>query len=347
MVVRNIAVFTGGAVIGAVAMTTYFKSKETPKPVAVTAQSQLPPVPTTPVPTPTPTPTLPQVPSKPAITPPPVVARPPPTSVGNPRKIMPHGFPGPLNDVFMREGYVASYNRQFRHPNWVAEHITVESLKPGEGVGRGNSTFKEDDTVPDLYKAKLSDYFRSGYDRGHMVPAADCKNSQTAMDETFYLSNIAPQVGEGFNRDYWAHFENFCRVLAKRYPDVYVITGPLYLPYQDPTDNKYYIKHEVIGNPPNIGVPTHFYKVILTDRGNGDMSVGAFVLPNNVIRNDVPLTAFQVPVEAVEKASGLKFFETLERRALKNLCKDTDCKIMPHPKSLKGNNQNQKALPAH
>ena len=42
--------------------------------------------------------------------------------------------------------------------------------------------------------------FRSGYDRGHMVPAADAKISQQAMDETFYLSNIAPQVGDGFNR---------------------------------------------------------------------------------------------------------------------------------------------------
>lgn len=55
--------------------------------------------------------------------------------------------------------------------------------------------------MPDLYKAKLSDYLRSGYDRGHMVPAADCKNSQSAMDETFFLSNIAPQIGDGFNRD--------------------------------------------------------------------------------------------------------------------------------------------------
>lgn len=111
-------------------------------------------------------------------------------------------------------------------------------------------------------------------------------------------------------------------------------------------DNKFYVKHEVIGNPPNIAVPTHFYKVILTDRGNGDMSVGAFVLPNNTIQNEVPLTAFQVPVEAVEKASGLKFFEALERKALKNLCRVSECRIMPHPKSLKDRNRGQKSLPA-
>ncbi|KAF9955339.1 nuclease [Mortierella alpina] len=333
MVVRNIAIFTGGAVLGAVAMTTYFKSKDdTRRMVPTSAPAGAPAS----VPTQTP----PQVPARTGPPPPPVPRPSPNTSVANARTIMPHGFPGPVNDIFAREGY-----RQFRHPNWVAEHLTVESLKPGEGVGRGN-VFKEDETVPELYKAKLTDYVRSGYDRGHMAPAADCKSTQNAMDETFYLSNIAPQVGEGFNRDYWAHFENFCRVLTKRYQDVYVITGPLYLPYQDPTDNKFYVKHEVIGNPPNIGVPTHFYKVILTDKGNGDMAVGAFVLPNNTIQNQVPLTAFQVPVEAVEKASGLKFFETLERKALKNLCRDTDCTVIPHPKSLKANNdkKNMKAL---
>ncbi|KAG0355420.1 nuclease [Podila minutissima] len=342
MVVRNIAIFTGGAVIGAVAVGTYFKSKQdTVKAVAVPGAVAPAPTPA-PVPVPIPTPQQPQVPARPS--PPPVVSQPPATAIGSPRKIMPHGFPGPVNDFFAREGYAASYNRQFRHPNWVAEHLTTESLKDTEGVNRGKSTFKEDPTVPDLYKAKLSDYLRSGYDRGHMVPAADCKFSQNAMDETFYLSNIAPQVGDGFNRDYWAHFENFCRKLTNKYQDVYVITGPLYLPYQDPVDKKYYIKHEVIGNPPNIGVPTHFYKIILTDRGNGDMAMGAFVLPNNVIQNEVPLTAFQVPIEAVEKASGLKFFEMLERKALKNLCKDTECKTMPHPKSLK--DSKMKALPA-
>ena len=58
----------------------------------------------------------------------------------------------------------------------------------------------EDESIPGMFRAKLQDYFRSGYDRGHMVPAADAKSSQDAMDETFLLSNIAPQVGVGFNR---------------------------------------------------------------------------------------------------------------------------------------------------
>lgn len=59
---------------------------------------------------------------------------------------------------------------------------------------------------------KLTEDFRSGYDRGHMVPAADAKISQGAMDETFFLSNVAPQVGDGFNRHCTSLFarERFC-----------------------------------------------------------------------------------------------------------------------------------------
>ena len=61
--------------------------------------------------------------------------------------------------------------------------------------------FAEDTTVPVGFRARLADYFRSGFDRGHMAPAADAKFSQAAMNETFILTNISPQVGKGFNRD--------------------------------------------------------------------------------------------------------------------------------------------------
>lgn len=95
MVVRNIAVFTGGAVIGAVAMGTYFKSKQDAvKAVAVPGAVTPAPTPAS-VPVPVPTPQQPQVPARPS--PPPVVSQPPGTAVGNPRKIMPHGFPGTYN----------------------------------------------------------------------------------------------------------------------------------------------------------------------------------------------------------------------------------------------------------
>lgn len=149
------------------------------------------------------------------------------------------------------------------------------------------------------------------------------------MDETFYLTNMAPQVGSGFNRDYWAHFEDFCRRLTTHYPSVRIITGPLYLPRLHP-DNKWRISYEVVGNPPNIAVPTHFYKIIVAEDGkaDGSVAVGAFVLPNAVISNSTRLTEFEVPLEVIERASGLEFLRMLPEGRRKGLCKEVECSLI-------------------
>lgn len=127
------------------------------------------------------------------------------------------------------------------------------------------------------------------------------------MDETFLLTNIAPQVGDGFNRHYWAYFEDFSRRLTSSFTDVYVFTIPLYLPSKSPVDGKWRVNYEVIGNPPSISVPTHFSKVILTSRPpKGDdpntstrreISMAGFVLPNAVIPDEASLESFLVPGE--------------------------------------------------
>ncbi|CAO3659574.1 unnamed protein product [Rhizopus stolonifer] len=259
------------------------------------------------------------------------------------KNILPFGFPGPVNDLVYRNAYVTSHNRRDRNPNWVAEHLTAESLKRGSDVDRQKSAFKEDDHIPPQFRAKLADYFKSGFDRGHMVPAADVKNSQVSMDETFYLTNISPQVGEGFNRNYWAHLEHFCRQLTQKFSDVYVFTGPLYLPHQE-ADGKFYVKYQMIGNPPNVAVPTHFYKVIMTHH-NGKYSVGAFVLPNQPIPDKTPLEAFKVPLDAVERGTGLVFFERMgeAKNGLPDLCRETECKLVIRT----FNDAKKKALPSH
>ncbi|KAK3375249.1 DNA/RNA non-specific endonuclease [Podospora didyma] len=249
----------------------------------------------------------------------------------NPAGLFEYGFPGPVSDIASRQALISSFDRRLRNPQWVVEHITPASLAARDG-DRKNSAFREDDMVPDKFRAKLKDYFRSGYDRGHQVPAADCKWSQQAMDDTFYLTNMCPQVGEGFNRDYWAHFEDFCRRLTNTYPSVRIVTGPLYLPRRDPQDNKFYVRYEVIGNPPNVAVPTHFYKVIFAEdaksAAGGPVAIGAFVLPNAPIPNEKPITDFEVPVEAVERASGLEFATKLPVQRRKRLCADTTCSLV-------------------
>jgi endonuclease G, mitochondrial len=148
------------------------------------------------------------------------------------------------------------------------------------------------------------------------------------MNETFFLSNMCPQVGSGFNRDYWAHFEDFCRRLTHKYPSVRIVTGPLYLPSLHP-DGKWRVSYEVVGNPPNVAVPTHFFKVIVAEDGQvgGNVAVGAFVLPNAVIHNDTKLTEFLVPMGFVERASGLEFLSKLPDNRKKDLCKEIECSI--------------------
>lgn len=246
----------------------------------------------------------------------------------DPSGIFQYGFPGPVNDLRPAASLTSSFDRRTRNPHWVAEHITPESLA-SNNADRKHSVFVEDVAIPEMFRAKLKDYFRSGYDRGHQVPAADAKWSQEAMDDTFALSNMCPQVGDGFNRDYWAHFEDFGRRLTKHYPSVRIVTGPLYLPKKD-DDGKWRVSYEVIGSPPNVAVPTHFYKVIFAEDGQqgGKVALGAFVLPNAKIANNKPLTDFEVPLSIVERASGLEFASKLEPARRKSLCQEVNCSLI-------------------
>ncbi|BGP58667.1 hypothetical protein JCM8202_006357 [Rhodotorula sphaerocarpa] len=272
-----------------------------------------------------------------------------PSEVRN--RVIQGGSIGPVSDLLVRTAYTAAYDRRNRIPAWTAEHLTSASLKSGGG-DRQTAIFREDQDVPEAFQAKLLDYFRSGYDRGHMVPAADAKQSQQAMSETFLLSNIAPQVGEGFNRHYWAYLEAFCRDLTKSFEDVYVFTVPLFLPKRDGRDGKWKVTYEMIapqGGAPNVAVPTHFAKVLIASRppkhpsralvpskqhpgvfADGKEWVqGAFVLPNEAIADETRLEQFVVPVEAVERSAGLSLLpEALKTGNVKHLCQATRCEVV-------------------
>lgn len=261
-----------------------------------------------------------------------------------PKELFKYGFPGPIHDIEDRYQYISCYNRQTRNPYWVLEHITPESLALRNG-DRKNSFFKENERIPEIFRAKLKDYFGSGYDRGHQVPAADAKFSQNSMDQTFYLTNISPQVGVGFNRDYWSHFEYFCRQLTQKYNNVRIMTGPLFLPKKDEKDGKFRVTYEVIGNPPNVSVPTHFFKLIVAENPKQNptsdkVSVAAFVLPNEPISNETKITDFEVPVNALERSTGLELLKNLPKNKTVPLCKEVKCQLV-----IREFNNSVKSLP--
>lgn len=116
--------------------------------------------------------------------------------------------------------------------------------------------------IPKEFRASLSDYSKSGYDRGHLSPAADFASAQEYRD-SFLLTNVSPQVGRGLNSLYWREFERFVRSLVWKFDRVHVVTGPLFLPSKMP-DERHTTSYQVIGDPPTIPVPTHFFKGILS-----------------------------------------------------------------------------------
>jgi endonuclease G, mitochondrial len=125
-----------------------------------------------------------------------------------------------------------------------------------------------------------------------MAAAGNHKFSQACCDQTFFLTNMAPQVGKGFNRDTWNRLERHVRKLVKVYPNVYICTGPLYLPKRE-TNGKNYIKYEVIGTN-HVAVPTHFYKIIVGETASGKYEMESYVMPNQVIDDETPIKLFQV-----------------------------------------------------
>ncbi|KAL3280162.1 hypothetical protein HHI36_017662 [Cryptolaemus montrouzieri] len=228
-------------------------------------------------------------------------------------QIMKYGFPS-LDNIRSFEDYVLSYDRRNRVANWVFEHLTAEKVKHNPEVTRATCEFKPDESIHTFFRSQNSDYKKSGFDRGHLAAAGNHKSHQKHIEETFFLSNIAPQVAVGFNRDYWNSLEKYVRNLTKVYRNVYCCTGPLYLP-QINSDGKKYVKYQVIGEN-NVAVPTHFYKIVVGESEDGKLDMEAYCLPNTVISADTPLTSFRVPPESIERAAGLLFFDNLSRSKL-------------------------------
>ncbi|XP_015599283.1 nuclease C1 [Cephus cinctus] len=231
-------------------------------------------------------------------------------------QIMKYGFPG-LDNVRSYDNFVLSYDRRNRVAHWVFEHLTKETLKPNDSIDRSKCEFKPDTSIHPFFRADNSDYKGSGYDRGHLAAAGNHKVDQKHIEQTFFLSNIAPQVGVGFNRHSWNRLEKYVRKLTHVYKDVYVCTGPLYLPKKD-ADGKKYVRYEVIGAN-HVAVPTHFYKIVVGETDDSKYEMEAFVMPNAPIDENTPLTNFRVPPETVERAAGLLFFDKLSREKLSKI----------------------------
>ena len=195
-----------------------------------------------------------------------------------------------------RNAYSLIYDGQHKQPRWVHEQI-FSSRIDGK-ADRGKYDFKEDALIPALIRATKDDYLRSGFDRGHMCPAGDAKFSETAMEETFFLSNISPQYPQ-LNRGCWAQLEKHIRNLAAKHDAIHVFTGPLFLSRLE-ADGKRYVKYEVIGKT-EIAVPTHYFKIVFNQ---SNQHIESYIVPNEPIAKNESLESFKTTLEKVERAAG-------------------------------------------
>lgn len=207
---------------------------------------------------------------------------------------------GTPEQILKRTGYVASYNKTTLLPNWVAWHLTAERTEGS--AKRSGVDFAEDTEVPEP-RATDWDYYNSGYDRGHMCPAADNKWSKKAMEESFLFTNMCPQNGN-LNRGDWNEMEMACRKWAKKYGDLYIVCGPIL----------YKGKHKTIGKN-KVVVPEAFFKVVLRT-GDDPQAIG-FIYKNT--SGNRPKDSYVNTVDEVERITGIDFFPSLPDNVEKNV----------------------------
>ena len=208
--------------------------------------------------------------------------------------------------LIRHKAYSLVYDTGHRLSKWVAYSL---SDKHTDGPYKRGNIFMVDPDLA-LYTDNSEDYRGSGYDRGHLAPAADMKWSEMAMVESFYYSNMAPQL-PAFNRGIWSRLETQVREWANKEHLLYIVSGPIL----KPSLNR-------IGKN-KIAVPKFFYKALLA-YDPPHMKGIAFLLENEESRSD--LEHYSLSIDSLEHLTGLDFFPLLpdnqEKDIEEKLCKE-------------------------
>ena len=193
--------------------------------------------------------------------------------------------------IIRHTGYTVSYNKELKLPNWVSYELTREETK---GKEKRNNRFIADPLVKGII-ATNADYARSGYDKGHMAPAADMKWSPQAMKESFYFSNMCPQHPQ-LNRRGWKNLEEKIRDWAIADSAIIIICGPI-ITKQPKTIGKN-----------KVAVPQQYFKVILSPFVRPMRAIG-FLFNNRQALE--PLSTYAVTVDSIERLTNMDFFASL------------------------------------
>lgn len=212
------------------------------------------------------------------------------SNITNLDSMQPIGIAGDI--VVKHKAFIIAYDEETEQAEWVLHRLTDTYIY--QGKARRTDDFRQDELIT-TGSASLDDYYRSGYDRGHLAPAADFKWDDDAMSESFLMSNMSPQL-PGFNRGVWKELEELTRDWAVQEKDMYIVTGPVF------KDSFRYI------GPNEVAIPDYYFKVIMDVSPPSYKAIG-FILPHE--KSNMPLIHFAVSVDSVESFTGINFFPAL------------------------------------
>ena len=204
--------------------------------------------------------------------------------------------------------YSLKYSEQHEQAVWVAYSLTSNQIE--KNVERSNK-FRTD---PKIFteSANDNDYYKSGYDRGHLAPSRDMSFDSVAQAESFYYSNMSPQTAS-FNRGIWSRLESSVRAWTAEFDTIYVVTGPVL------KDNLKYIGEN------KVSVPEYFYKAILVYTNRTQNAIG-FVIPNIEHTNN-NFYEYSVTIDSIEELTGLDLFPLLPDKIEKQIESTMNIKI--------------------
>lgn len=208
--------------------------------------------------------------------------------------------------IVKHQYYTLSYNESHEQAEWVAYELKKDYIK--------NNNYKRpffiEDNKVNTGSADWRNYKNSNYDKGHLCPAGDMEFTLDAYNETFFTSNISPQV-RNFNNGVWNRLEQKVRYWAVKYDGIYVITGGV-------------LESSLMAiGKEKVSVPKFFYKILL-DNSGGNLKMIGFLIPNS--ESDKPLYSFVVSVDHIEKLTGINFFPKLNDNIENQLEKRNDYK---------------------
>ena len=216
--------------------------------------------------------------------------------------------------------YALEWADDKKHAAWVAYSFDEETCK--KNVNRTNA-WMPDPQLPDGMSPDDNDHRSDGFDRGHLCASEDRVYSKSANEQTFYYSNISPQM-TSFNGGYWVTFEKIIQDWARsgRYQKLYIAKGGTLnqlltnytgtRPAEDgqlpATDANGLTRH-------GLACPKYYFAAVLAKQSDGYQSIGFLVehrddygynndhqAPVSVVKNCA------LSIDELEKATGLDFF---------------------------------------